>query len=235
MLNHSDEHTQAHGQLPVPGVMLQRENLKDQIASAIRTQILTGRMGPGTLYNAGEIAQMYGASRTPVREAILELASKGLVEVTRGVGFRVVEPSRQDLIDVFAIRELLEVPATAAVAGKMSPEAIATARRLLSDSRDAAVRNDLIDYLAKDRAFHLHLVAQGGNTRLTQIISDLRDLQRVPGLTRLADTGHLVDRHTEHERILEAIEAGRSDEVTELMLQHLNLSREVFSPSVVEG
>jgi len=231
MMYSMDDEVVAEGMYPgsaSSSVVLQRDNLKDQIAQAIRTEILTGRMSPGTLYKAGEIAETYGASRTPVREAILELESKGLVEVTRGVGFRVVTPSTQELRDVLAVREMLEVPATAAVAGTLSAASMAVARRLLDELRQAAIRNDLVEYLARDKTFHMFLVAQGGNARLTQIVSELRDVQRVPGLTRIADSGQLIERHREHERILDAIEAGRADEVTTLMKHHLELSRQVL-------
>ena len=77
----------------IPSMTLERANLKDQIVRAIRMQILTGRMRPDKTYSMGALAERFGASRTPIREAVLELEAKGLVEITRGVGFRVRDPS----------------------------------------------------------------------------------------------------------------------------------------------
>lgn len=228
MKNDLDNLTDASSNAIVPShtIMLQRDNLKDQIAHAIRIEILTGQMQPGTTYKAGEIARTYGASRTPVREALLELESKGLVEVTRGVGFRVVVPTAQELRDVFAVREMLEIPATAAIAGRVSAIALATARELMNDIRDAAKRNDVVAYLDHDKNFHLFLVAQNGNAILTKMVGELRDAQRVPGLARIAEAGQLLQRHAQHEVMLDAIEAGDAKRVEELMKDHLALSRD---------
>lgn len=219
---------------PAP-TLLQRGNLKDQIASALRTEILTGRMRPGTTYKMGELASRFGASRTPMREAILELEAKGLVEITRGVGFRVTAPSPQDLRDALEVREMLEAPAMASVAGTLDAEEVATARALLAQVHDAAEANDLVTYLETDKAFHLYLISRTGNRRLVDIVSELRDAQRVPGLTQLADEGNLLRRNTEHVEMLDAIEAGDAARVDELVRGHLALSRMSWAAAAADG
>ncbi len=216
------------------GSLVQLGNLKEQIARVIRTEILTGRMRPGTTYKMGELAARFGASRTPMREAILELEAKGLVEITRGVGFRVSAPSEQERRDVLQVREMLEVPATASLAGRLDAEQLRVARALMEESRIAAVDNDLVAYLERDKAFHLYLIAQTGNRRLVDIVSDLRDAQRVPGLSQLASDRNLLPRHTEHVAIIDAIEAGDAERVETAVRQHLSLSRLAWSTSLDE-
>ena len=206
-------------------IPLQRDNLKDQIAHAIRTEILTGRMETGKVYKAGEMAERFGASRTPVREAILQLESKGLVEVTTGVGFRVVTPSPEELANAVAIRRLLEIPTVASLAGKLNAETLQRARELINDVRAASVRNDLVEYLSSDMVFHLFLVSQAHNRKLTEIVSDLRDAHRVvPKLAQIAEAGDLLSRNAEHVAIIDAIEAGDSEEVSRLMTNHLAIN-----------
>ncbi len=213
------------------GAVLQRGNLKEQIARVLRTEILTGRMRPGTTYKMGELAARFGASRTPMREAILELEAKGLVEITRGVGFRVSAPSTEERRDVLQVREMLEVPATGSIAGQLDDEQLHRARTLMEECRVAAEANDLVEYLDRDKAFHMYLIAQTGNRRLVDIVSDLRDAQRVPGLTQLAGDRNLLPRHTEHVAIMDTIEAGDREKVEELVRQHLSFSRLAWANS----
>ena len=204
---------------------LDRDNLKDRIARALRTEIVTGRMRPGTTYKMGELADQFGASRTPIREAILELEAKGLVEITRGVGFRVSRPSAEELADILEVRKMLEIPATVAAAGKLDADSMRTARELLDLLTEAAEQNDLSTYLDRDYDFHQFLIARSGNAKLATIVGDLRDVQRVPGLTEIADEGNLKERNEDHVELLAAIEAGDARRTEEIITKHLELSQ----------
>jgi DNA-binding GntR family transcriptional regulator len=208
-----------------PIAVLNRGNLKDQIAQVLRTEILAGRMHPGTTNKMGELAARFGASRTPMREAILELEAKGLVEITRGVGFRVIAASPRELRDNLQIREMLEAPAMASIAGRLTPDELGRARDLVQEIHDAAVDNDLTRYLDRDRQFHLFLMERTGNRRLVKIVGELRDVQRMPGLAQMASDGNLIHRNDDHVGMLDAIEAGDSDGVAALVRRHLELSR----------
>lgn len=213
-------------------VLLARTNLRDQVARALRTAILTGRMRPGTMYKTGELAHMYGASRTPVREAILELESKGLVTVIRGVGFRVAVPSAAEEHDTLQIREILETWAVSAVAGRLSAEALAQARSMVAELAPIAASNDLGPYLEKDKAFHAFLVAQTGNARLAKLVEELRDAQRAPALARLADAGTLSQRNEEHARMLDALQSGDAAMAVELIRRHIGVNRKAYEELV---
>lgn len=204
---------------------LDRDNLKDRIARALRTEIVTGRMRPGTTYKMGELADQFGASRTPIREAILELEAKGLVEITRGVGFRVSRPTAEELADILEVRKMLEIPATAAAAGRIGPDERRTAHELLDLLTEAAEQNDLTAYLDRDHDFHQFLIACSGNAKLAAIVGDLRDVQRVPGLTEIADEGNLRERNADHVELLAAIEAAEAHRVEEIITRHLELSQ----------
>lgn len=203
---------------------LERVNLKDQIVRAIRVQILTGRMRPDQTYTMGALADRFGASRTPIREAVLELEAKGLVEITRGVGFRVRDPSPTEWQDALAVRELLEIPAMVKIAGRLDDLQLAEAARRLELLRQAAEANDIVLYLERDMDFHIYLVQLNGNAKLTEMVRDLREAQRVPGLAAIAETGSLSERHKQHVQLLDAIEAGDGHLVESLITEHLSLS-----------
>lgn len=219
------------GEGPEP-VLLARTNLKDQVATALKTAILTGRLRPGNTYKSGELAKMYGASRTPVREAILELESKGLVDVIRGVGFRVAVPSAAQERDTIQIREILETWAVATIAGTLSAEAVARARKMIVELGPVATRNDLGAYLGKDKAFHTFLVGQTGNGRLTALVEELRDAQRAPALAKLADAGTLSERNEQHAKMLDALVAGDATLAADLIRRHIGLNRKAYEDLV---
>lgn len=207
-----------------PRLTLDRTNLKTQMVDVLRTAIFSGQMTPGTTYNAGELAARYGASRTPVREAILELESKGLVTVVRGVGFTVSVPSAAEMRDVMEIRRVLESWSMAQIAGKLSAEAIATARKMVDRIESAAHANDLVSYWALDREFHSFLVQQVGNARLTQLLAELRDTQRIPVLAEIATAGNLPTRNADHRALLDAVEAGEPEQAADLIRRHIDLN-----------
>ena len=71
----------------------QQSSLREQVADALRAHLVSGRMRPGVLYSAPKLAAEFGVSATPVREAMLDLVSEGLVEVVRNKGFRVTSLS----------------------------------------------------------------------------------------------------------------------------------------------
>src|ERR1700690_3769887 len=87
------------------------QNLREQVLQHVRAEIISGQSVPGMMYSVPTLAEELGVSTTPVREALLELARNGLIEPVRNRGFRVVEPTLEDLHELFEVRELLEVRA----------------------------------------------------------------------------------------------------------------------------
>src|SRR5690606_2127387 len=107
-----------------------RPSLRSRVAEALRAALIAGEMRPGEVYSAPALAQRFGVSATPVREAVLDLVRQGLVETVRNKGFRVRELSEQDLDEITQLRELLEIPTVARVAECVDPERLTSLRPL---------------------------------------------------------------------------------------------------------
>jgi DNA-binding GntR family transcriptional regulator len=90
---------------------LQHLTLKDSAEEIVRRALLSGSMKPGQIYSANSLSAQLGVSNSPTREAMLALAGKGLLEVVRNRGFRVVEMSDRDKQEVYDLRLLIEVEA----------------------------------------------------------------------------------------------------------------------------
>ncbi len=199
----------------------ERTSLRERVANALRAAVISGQLKPGVVYSAPTLAATFGVSATPVREAMLDLAKEGLVKALRNKGFRVTELSSRDLDELTELRMLIEVPTTARLAGKLSPEALGELRSLALAIEEGAAAGDLIAYLEADREFHLALLGHSGNRHLVDLVADLRSRARLYGLGQLADTGLLIDSAHEHTRLVDLLECGDRDGAESLMRQHI--------------
>jgi DNA-binding GntR family transcriptional regulator len=214
--------------LPAP-VQLKSVSLREQAREAVRTRIVLGQIEPGQVVSVVTVAAELGVSVTPVREAVMDLAHLGLVEIIRNRGFRVPALTEHDLDEIFRLRTMLEVPAMSEVAQVLDGKDVQEFRRLAEQITEAAREGDLTSFLDRDRQFHLGLLEVLGNRRLVAMVSQLRDQARMQGLQKLADQGELTESGREHIEIVDAIEAGDPERAADLMRRHLAHSRGIWA------
>jgi DNA-binding GntR family transcriptional regulator len=202
------------------GVVRSR-SFRDQVRRALEAALVAGELKPGELYSAPMLGERFGVSATPVREAMLALAKDGFVVAERNRGFRVLEMSEKDLDEICQIRLMIEVPATVEVVKVVSPEVLDRLDGIADEIVAAASRGDLIDYLDSDRRFHVELLAQLGNGRLTELVDRLCRQTRLFGLDALAVTGRLVASAEEHHQLLDAIRAHDTAGTKRLINSHI--------------
>lgn len=211
-----------------------RISLRERITASLRAALVSGQMVPGVVYSVPMLAERFGVSATPVREAMLDLVNEGIVEPVPNKGFRVVEMAEADLDDITEVRRLLEVPTVVALCGHLTDAEAEPLRRTAEAVRAAAAEGDVLAYLAGDREFHLALIAASGNARLVDLVDRLRAQTRLYGLTHLAESGRLVESAEEHLSLLDAVLAGDSAEVEHLMNEHLDHVRGSWAGSADE-
>lgn len=203
------------------------ETKKDYIVKALREKILSGLYQPGVRLKTKDLAHEFGTSEIPVREAINQLSSAGLVEVIPHVGATTTRISSRDLQEIFQIRTELESLATRLSAPQLSSSDLraleniqAMLEQAVEDGSPPAVLN------AMNREFHMYLYRKSGNRRLVAIIDDLwNHAGRYPAPL----TGH--DDNTaqslqDHRGILACLQAGDLDGATLLTEQHKQRSFE---------
>ncbi|MET9836167.1 GntR family transcriptional regulator, partial [Streptomyces sp. NPDC006385] len=189
---------------PARSPQLKSVSLREQAREAVRTQIVLGQIEPGQVESVINVAAALGVSVTPVREAIMDLANLGMVEIIRNRGFRVPVLTDHDLDEIFRIRTMLEAPAMADVVEALDGASVPQFRRLAEEITDAAREGDLTAFLDLDRQFHLGLLELLGNRRLVAMVGQLRDQARMQGLQKLADQGELTQSGEEHIAIVDA-------------------------------
>jgi DNA-binding GntR family transcriptional regulator len=217
------------GELALPALGVRR-NLREEITQTLRAAVISGELRPGVVYSAPSLAAQFGVSATPVREAMLDLANEGLVDVVRNKGFRVTELSEKDLDDLSELRALIEVPTVRRLASTGVPaDVLAALRPLAAEIEAAAARGDLIAHVTADMEFHLRLLALSGNQHLVDTVRSLRARSRIYGLRRLADRDALVPSAHEHAELLDLLADGDADGVTALMRRHIGHVRGIWA------
>jgi len=207
----------------------ERTSLRERVAESLRAALVSGRMVPGTTYSIPALAEQFGVSATPVREAMLDLVNEGIMSAVPNKGFRVVELSDAELDQITELRRLLEVPTVGDLAGAIDRAAVRRLRALADAVSDAARRRDVVGYVEADRELHLALLAEAGNPRLVEMVGRLRDQSRLYGLEQLAAEGVLVDSATEHMRLIDALESGDRRAAERVMAHHLDHVRGIWA------
>jgi DNA-binding GntR family transcriptional regulator len=187
------------------GSPVRRSSLRQQIADALRDEVITGRMEGGRHFTVKEIAETYGVSATPVREALVDLAAQGLLEIEQHRGFQVRRFTAEDYRSlgearVFVIEAAFRLMVEHGM-GELPPEAIASVRRRAEAAARAARAGDLDVLIGCDLRFWRELTAIGGNPHIGEFLDRLRvqtwiyavpHLRALPDLAGVCWAGHVA-------------------------------------------
>jgi DNA-binding GntR family transcriptional regulator len=192
----------------------------------LRESILSGQMTPGEIYNEMALAKEMGVSRTPVREALLELSSQGLVTFLPRKGVQVNYFTERDVEEVYEIRNAIELAIVEKVARSAGSFDFSKVERALAENARAAEKHDAEAFLRADRAFHHELASLSGNRRMMAIISNLRDIIHLMSVEALTKPHRLEEVPVEHKQVVEAMHDGDVDKAIEAMRYHMELSKQ---------
>jgi DNA-binding GntR family transcriptional regulator len=183
---------------PVKGPKRERRVLRDEIRDQLIEQILNGNLAPGERIVEMRIAQQFGVSQAPVREALRDLDLLGFVVSSPFRGAIVRQISVEELVQLYPIRAVLEGLAARHAASRIDAATVKKLEGLLATMRTAASRGDHRRAVEADFAFHLTIVEASGN-RLLQQIWDRMRLATTTFLT-VSKSHHslreIVERHT---------------------------------------
>ncbi|MGY3204989.1 GntR family transcriptional regulator [Streptomyces sp. TE5632] len=220
------EHTHSEPALPLPLPRrpVQRSSVRGQILAALRTALVRGDLRPGAVYSAPVLAERFGVSATPVREAMQQLTLEGAVEVVPNRGFRVVERGDRELAELAEVRALIEIPVVLRLSRTVPAERWAELRPLAEATIRAASSGCRATYAESDRAFHRAVLALAGNEQLLRIAEDLHRRAQWPLIGSAPGAGggaaRLVADAHEHTALLDALIADDPDTVRSLVEEH---------------
>lgn len=213
--------------------------LPEKIYNHLRTKLLAGELPPGARLDYKKISRELGVSTTPVREAMGQLASEGLVELVPRAGAIVRKLGSQEAIQLYGVREAIETYAAAKSAEKISDARLNHLEEMLKKMRlllDKTFSNGstlmtgehLSEFLQSDLTFHMTIIESAGNPRLTKLAGDSHIHSRIFGVERFGHVQELMEEADRtHWAIFEALKKRDASRASSLVAQHIQRSLEL--------
>ncbi len=207
-----------------------RSSIQGRVIDETRRRILAGELATGVNLSELALAEEFGVSRTPVREALKQLQTEGLVEIRPRVGTFVTTPSRREITELFDMKELLEGAAARLLAQRGRVPELDRLQENVKEAEVAVARDDRVRYAQLVEEFHDLLVLGADNSKLQ---AHYRTLMNQLAYSRLVNTslrqpGRALQSDREHHRVLELIEAKDGDTAERVMREHVRASRQAL-------
>lgn len=202
--------------------------LYQEVAERLRQRIFSHELPPGTWVDEQALAEHYGISRTPLREALKVLVAEGLLRHEPRRGCFVAEVTDRDLDEIFPVIALLEGRAAREATQKASSADVAALETLHQRLQQCASEGRIPDYYAANHAIHEAFITLADNRWLAQVIGDLRKILRLARLQQLHAPGRLQQSLAEHLAVFAALKAGDSAAAEDAMRTHLLRQRDAL-------
>ena len=196
--------------------------LYEEVAELLRQRIFKRELTPGSWIDELKIAEAYGISRTPLRDALKVLAAEGLVTMKVRRGAYVTEVSERDLAEVYHLLSLLESDAASAVASSAS-DAQLEVLKSLHQELEAAARPESQDrarFFEVNERFHMLLLEIANNRWRDQMVADLRKVMKLNRHNSLLKSGRIEESLNEHRTLISAICARDAALAMQRMQEH---------------
>ena len=206
----------------MPARSLAPRALYEEVAELLRQRIFSRELEPGSWIDELKIAEAYGISRTPLREALKVLAAEGLITMKVRRGAYVTEVSDRDLADVYHLLSLLESDAAGVVASQASDAQLLELQTLHAEleSSVSAAAPDRELFFATNERFHMHLLQIADNRWRNQMVADLRKVMKLNRHNSLFKTGRVAESLQEHRALMAALLARDTAQSRQSMQDH---------------
>ena len=207
---------------------------QQQIRKSLEHEILEGRMLPGERLDEQEIALRFGVSRTPVREALLQLSITGLVQFRPRHGATVARLSLKEIMSIWEVLVGLEGMCAELAARRMTPDELARLMQLHEQSRLLVDREDVGGYASANQDIHEVIYASCRNGCLQRLILDMRRRLRIYRRYPFERAGGLQRSFDGHDQVVRAIEAGNHVQAGIAMRDHVTSGGASISDFIAE-
>lgn len=205
------------------------EKRADHLRDVLEEEILMGQYRPGDRLEEPALADRFGVSRTPIREALLQLATSGLVENRGRRGTFVARIGPRRLMEMFDVMAAYEALAAALAARRAQPDAIDAIRRCHGECAASAQAGEPDTYYYANERFHAAIRTAAGNGFLLEQADMLQKRLRPYRRTQLRARNRVRASYAEHQAILDAIETGDAEAASAAMRAHVSVQGERFT------
>lgn len=210
----------------------QLRSLSDQLLERLEGMILDGSLKPGDHIREQALAEAWGVSRAPIREACRVLQRAGLVEIITNRGTFVRKVSLRHVLNLFDIRSALWRLASREATLNMTQRQAAYLETLIEQIDLVVERDDNEQFLILNSAFHHTILELSNNGPLLQLQRDLFQQARLFRRRALLTQGHLAERNDDHRNLLAAMRAGDVEAAGSISERHVTKSKEHFCKSL---
>jgi DNA-binding GntR family transcriptional regulator len=195
-------------------------SLAQTVYESLKEQIVSFELTPGTLLTENGVAEGFGVSRTPVREALQLLSTEGLVEITPSRGARVVEYSLEEVLEAYTIRGLLEPHACGLAAERITAEQLSQLGELsMGFPGDVRTHQQAMTFEGVNRRFHIAILETARSPMLTDIVK--RMMWTTQQTAFYVSSKRYNVSNSEHRLIVEHLRSGDSERASRAMRRHL--------------
>lgn len=195
--------------------------LSDRIRLALADEITTGALKPGTQLDEQQLGDRFGASRTPVREALRQLAAEGLVEMRPRRGAVVAVLTTERVFEMFELSAEIEALCVRLAAWRMTPVERSALRRIHEESAYAVMRGDVDEYDRLNWRFHDAIYEGTHNAYIVEQAKALRERMAAFRRAQLRQGGRPERSRHEHGELVEAVMRGDGEQAAKLMRAHM--------------
>ncbi len=204
-----------------PNLAGDSRRLSDITYEILQDALRNADVQAGDPLSENRISKALGISRTPVREALQQLAGEGVLQIIPGRAITVATRSLQDVLDALHVRQLIEPELARLLAEHMDEHDSATLQALTSAMREAAKKGDRAGWSKADRQWHEMLCSACPNQLLGQMVLQARNRMYSKGAGDNVSEQYLIEGTEEHAQIVDAIAAGDGEAAASLMVEHI--------------
>jgi GntR family transcriptional regulator, rspAB operon transcriptional repressor len=197
------------------------QSLKDLAYTKIRASLLRGQMDADGVYSAAQFAETLGVSRTPVREALLQLVAEGFLTVVEQKGFRLRRFTEKEIRELFETRKVIETYAAERLTGALTDDDLRALKAMLKQMTSSAADGDTAGFLEADRAFHMAIIRRLDNRLLATIMETIRGQVTLFALKAIGYKGRTDEILREHGAILDALRGKDPKKAVRAVVDHL--------------
>jgi DNA-binding GntR family transcriptional regulator len=194
--------------------------LYQEVAERLRQRIFNRELTPGSWIDELKLAEEYGISRTPLREALKVLATEGLVTMKVRRGAYVTEVSERDLTDVYHLLALLESDAAGVVASQATDTQLKELQTLHRELEKSVGNRE--KFFQVNERFHMRLLEIADNRWRDQMVADLRKVMKLNRHNSLLKSGRIQESLAEHQAIMHALQTRDVNASAQAMQDHFN-------------
>jgi DNA-binding GntR family transcriptional regulator len=214
-------------------------SIRQQAYLHIQRKIASGELSAGGAISELDLAREMGSSRTPIREAIGQLTAEGFLEQSPSGGALVVQLTREDIVDLYELREALETYAIGKVARlgirpadqerlqTMVDEILVLRREIEGGQQTELNAEQMNRFISCDFGFHAMLIGMAQNARIHKVVNETRLLMRIFSIHRQGhDAAALTRIHKQHQDLLNAVAKRDADRAVKIVAEHVQHSQQ---------